>query len=188
MKFWAWAAVLLAALWTLGAFALGYEAVFMPGELSAFHTSEGFAQEAARVVASGSHCRACHDFGGKDVDNKCIACHPKQAHVIAGHRPERLRQFPRLPQSQLTCFACHAEHRGSAAQLKVVTNETCEKCHFRKHTPDENEGWKKGETELQPDTQHATLPLSKAKGRNTQHENCISCHVQHADVELKEKP
>jgi nitrate/TMAO reductase-like tetraheme cytochrome c subunit len=175
VKHWAWGGALLALLWAVGAFALGYERVFMPGELSDFHTSEGFAREAARAF-KGSECRACHAWNDATFDNRCIACHPEQEHLIPRHRPENLAKFPALAGFKFTCVACHTEHRGRKAQPKRVTNASCENCHFHKHQADEHEWWKSSD-----------VPTSKPSIVQTSKETCVDCHAQHGEFQLDEK-
>lgn len=180
MRHWGWAGVLLAVLWAVGAFALGYEAVYMPGDLSALHTSQGFGREAVgnglRAVAS-SQCRACHDAWTREMDDNCIACHPQQKHLIPAHRPKHFQQYPALAKVQLTCASCHREHRGRETQLKQVPNEVCETCHFHKHQPDEHEWWRPAN---RPTSQPSHVPTLYRSP-----ENCVDCHVQHGDFELK---
>lgn len=100
---------LLVLLGSVGAFALGSHAPFMPGQVSGKH-----AQFAAQ-------CSSCHN-GWKPVwqpvaDKQCVTCHAAPHHF----GDKSLAPSP-------ACASCHSEHKG-AAILAQIRDPQCVACH-----------------------------------------------------------
>ena len=146
-------AVILVTALTLGGilFAVGIgsdsgrgETIFNPGPLSAPHVAgtancalcHSAAASSSPLAAAGPHadsqlCVNCHKFGQSATEP-----HSLPRAILTGLTKEALTasgaaRVAGTPATDLTCAACHQEHRGRAADLTQLTNASCQTCHTR---------------------------------------------------------
>jgi pSer/pThr/pTyr-binding forkhead associated (FHA) protein len=121
-----WAALVVAALSTLAAFA--HKTAFAPYEpISKPHmrTTVALTPPIAKRP-NGDSCMSCHPIGvsaenRQKMNAKCADCHQTEAFVasiIPAHRV-----------AGLTCTSCHIEHRGENFRPLNAALESCAKCH-----------------------------------------------------------
>ncbi|HVT43217.1 MAG TPA: FHA domain-containing protein [Thermoanaerobaculia bacterium] len=89
--------------------------MFRPGEISSAHGRARDAQ--GRSIAD--RCDACHVPWRSVTDAKCRQCHEEGPHAL-------------LVSTNLSCFSCHAEHRG-ATKLSAMGDRECTGCHQDLH-------------------------------------------------------
>lgn len=97
-------ALTIAAFWFSGNSRAGWQSQVMPGKLSAVHA---FLE---------TDCASCHT-PVKGVDEaKCIACHANNESLLQ-------RQPTAFHANIGNCAACHIEHQGANANLRVMNHE-----------------------------------------------------------------
>lgn len=94
----------LAALWYTGTGQVAWESQVLPGELSTAHSS------------LQNDCAACHTSVQGVDEAKCIACHADYP-ALLGRQPTAFHA------NIGNCAACHVEHLGPNANLKIMDHE-----------------------------------------------------------------
>lgn len=122
-----------------------------PGPLSTKHS--GFFDDT-------KGCEGCHDnhkgtltnwigslFNSADPTKKCLSCHQfagglKRQEMAAHNFPATRKISLEKQNSDLSCTACHSEHKGTDHDISQVSNQICASCHqkeknfkhFKDHT------------------------------------------------------
>ena len=125
-----------------------------PGELSHAH------------AALESDCGACHTSVAGVEDSKCIACHATE---------ERLLTWPEtiFHASIQQCAACHLEHRGRSAEMRVMDHALLASMAIGALERDAPE-------EANPTVSHLAAMLAERRGRPEAAEllRCAGCHAR----------
>ncbi len=115
----AFAALLLAVGLTGWMLASGDSKTLTGQQLSLVHESKEFV---GRAEALGrDRCTACHIGAGRASSLKCVGCHP-YSRPNAGHVTVNL-----------TCEACHMEHKGAYYSSAASAALSCTSCHATPH-------------------------------------------------------
>jgi hypothetical protein len=96
--------VTVAAIWYANNYRAEVQSQAMPGKLVAAHT---FLE---------SNCSACHTPVQGVDETKCITCHTVNQELLQ-------RQPTAFHAGVANCAACHIEHQGEAANLKIMDHE-----------------------------------------------------------------
>ena len=98
------AAMAVAAFWYTRSNRTGWQSQVMPGKLSVAHT---FLE---------TDCAGCHTAVQGVDEAKCIACHANNEALLQ-------RQPTAFHANVSNCAACHVEHQGADANLRVMSHE-----------------------------------------------------------------
>src|SRR6266850_6271527 len=99
----------------------GLKRVSSPGPVASSHS------------AIEARCEQCHDVGKGVADTRCERCHDpsgadrfsQQGHVLFGSgNPHKAAAA-----ADMSCVACHTDHRGRASEVKSVDDRDCGQCH-----------------------------------------------------------
>jgi len=100
---------------------VGLKRVSSPGPVASSHS------------AIEARCEQCHDVGKGVADTRCERCHDpsgadrlsQQGHVLFGSgNPHKAAAA-----ADMSCVACHTDHRGRASEVKSVDDRDCGQCH-----------------------------------------------------------
>ena len=145
-----------------------------------------------------TRCAECHTPFQGVTTRTCSACHERSgdalgaytfnAHYVYASR-DRTRAFGR--ENEVTCAACHREHRGRRADLlDTVSDDQCASCHqmddFREDHPEfafAAEAVPDDAGLTFPHIRHVELVLDDRDSDNVE-AACLACHEPTADARL----
>lgn len=94
----------ITAFWYLGNNRINWQRQVLPGKLSAAHAQ------------FETDCTVCHSPGQGATDVKCISCHADNQSLLG-------RQPTAFHANIGNCAACHIEHQGIRANLRIMNHE-----------------------------------------------------------------
>lgn len=136
---------------------------YMNGELSMKHS------------LLENDCEKCHSPWKGVSAESCSSCHKGKIHHAAKD-PAKVDAFN---EKQITCLACHEEHKGKRHDLKAVGSGVCRNCHEFKEHPEIKELKKDAaavKSILFPHQLHLENEAFAAV-------SCDACHLKHEDGE-----
>ena len=120
----------IAAFFTTSSGILGFDRnLTIPGPLTAAHAN----------LIDGKRCNLCHEGHEReglfllealvefqDMSERCSDCHSFDG---LGMRPHNLRMFDDKEPAEISCVACHTEHKGHNADISPLPDADCHACH-----------------------------------------------------------
>lgn len=123
--------------------------LYSPGELHAAH------------FKSEINCQHCHTPGKKVDSEYCISCHSGEDFRI-NSKKEVLRDTHLTVTEEMSCFACHSEHRGLGGKISPVLDFKGHKTLIDK--------------EIREDCQPCHASDQKQSHPNMNNDTCVDCH------------
>ena len=104
-----------------------------PGEVAS-----GMGRLIANHPATSTRCLACHDLGAQPIlphgraPDQFSSKHPGSTPTINSEtllmHAAKIARAP-LANQRIDCTACHKEHQGRAADIRMIDNNQCQVCH-----------------------------------------------------------
>jgi hypothetical protein len=161
-------ALTIAAFWFSGNNRDGWQSQVMPGKLSAAHAQ------------FETDCAACHTAVQGVTEAKCIGCHANNESLLQ-------RQPTAFHVNIGNCAACHVEHGGADANLRVMNHEALARIGIN-IMPEGADISTKSNNAVLPENHPLVTPLeakldcaschsTKDKHFGLFGQNCASCHA-----------